>query len=731
MPDRLTRREFLKVGAMAAAATVVSGCTGPLQRTEYLESYVEPPEEGLPGENLWYASTCRQCLSGCGIIVRVSNGRPRKIEGNPLHPLNRGKLCARGQAALQELYDPDRLRNAVRQPVRGSQAYEPLPWDEAVAELSRLISGTEPASIAFLVGNSSSHLRVVANRFANALGARTPVVYTLGDELSGHQTLSLVSEQLYGVEAVPLFDIARADVVFSFGANFLETWLSPVHYSRAYAQMRRGQLGKRGYLVQFEPRLSSTAASADEWVPIRPGSEELVALGLGKIAIEEGLLDGGQYAAFYERVSVPGVIEASGVPADDLERLARIFAAVPSQVAIPGGTVAGQRNGAAALTAVLALNQIAGQLGRPGGVYLPAESTVAGFGLPLVSAYADVKALINDMDAGRVDLLLVHCANPVFELPAASGFREALAKVASVVSFNPAVDETAVWADLILPDHTNLEAWGYHVPAVADRALVSALQPVTRPIYDTRATVDVLLALARELGGDVGQALPWPNEVDFLREAVGVLRDEATPAESFWAEWRRRGGLWPEEGETRSPSASQVLDAPATPAAQASTHDAADYPFLLHVYPSLTLFDGRGANKTWLQESPDPMTTISWQTWIEINPTTAEVLGVQDNDIVRVVSPVGEVEAIVYVYGGIGEGTVGMPIGQGHENYGRYAMGHGSNPAELLLPNVAEYTGALTWAVTPVQVVPTGTSHDLARLESAEGMAFLREAGEH
>jgi anaerobic selenocysteine-containing dehydrogenase len=731
MPDRLTRREFLKVGTMAATACVVSGCTGPLQRTEYLESYVEPPEEGLPGENLWYASTCRQCLAGCGIIVRVSNGRPRKIEGNPLHPLNRGKICARGQAALQELYDPDRLRNAVRQPERGSQAYEPLYWTEALAELLRLIRSTDPASIAILGGNLSTHMWEATKRFAEALGARTPVVYTLGDELNGQQALSLVSEQLYGVETVPLFDIGKADAVFSFGANFLETWLSPVHYSRAYAQMRRGQLGKRGYLVQFEPRLSSTGASADEWVPIRPGSEELIALGLGKIVVEEGLLDGAQRAGFYEQVSVPDVSEASGVPAEDLERLARIFASVPRQVAIPGGTVAGQHNGAAALSAVLALNQVASQLGQPGGVYLPAESPVAGFGLPPVSSFADVSALIDDMDKGRVNLLLVHGINPVFELPVASGFRQALAKVPSVVSFNPAVDETAVQADLILPDHTNLEAWGYHVPPVADRALVSALQPVTRPLYDTRATVDVLLALARELGGDVNRALPWPNEVDFLRETVGALSDGATPGEPFWAEWRRRGGVWPEAAETRSPTASQVPDVPAVPSAQASELDSAEYPYLLHVYPSLTLFDGRGANKTWLQESPDPMTTVSWQTWIEINPTTAEALGVQDNDIVRVVSPVGEVEAIVYVCGGIGEETVAMPVGQGHENYGRYAMGHGSNPAELLVPGVAEYTGALTWAVTPVQVVPTGTSRGLARLESAEGTAFLREAGEH
>ena len=100
---------------MAAAASVVSGCTPSLQRSELLESYVEPPEEGLPGENLWYASTCRQCSAGCGIIVRASEGRARKIEGNPLHPLNQGKLCARGQAALQELWDPDRLQNAVQQ----------------------------------------------------------------------------------------------------------------------------------------------------------------------------------------------------------------------------------------------------------------------------------------------------------------------------------------------------------------------------------------------------------------------------------------------------------------------------------------------------------------------------------------------------------------------------------------------------------------------------------------
>ena len=119
-PTRISRRKFIQLGALTSTAMAVSGCTINLQRSETIEPYVIPPEESLPGENVWYATTCRMCSAGCGIIVRVSNGRARKIEGNPLHPLNAGKTCARGQAGLQYLYNPDRLRNAVRNEARGS-----------------------------------------------------------------------------------------------------------------------------------------------------------------------------------------------------------------------------------------------------------------------------------------------------------------------------------------------------------------------------------------------------------------------------------------------------------------------------------------------------------------------------------------------------------------------------------------------------------------------------------
>jgi anaerobic selenocysteine-containing dehydrogenase len=727
MSNRLTRREFLKAGAVGAAVCVVSGCTPGLQREEFLESYIQPPEEGLPGENLWYASTCRECLAGCGIIVRSSGGRARKIEGNPLHPLNQGRLCARGQAALMALWDPDRLKNAVRQVGRGSRRFEPLYWDEAISYLAGQIKLKDPASVAYLGGNLSTHLWQIVSRFVDALGGRTPVVYTLGDELTGQQTQVQSSEQLFGSAAVPLFDIGQADAVYSFGANFVETWLSPVFYGRAFGQMRRGPLGRRGYLVQFEPRLSSTATIADRWVQVRPGSEGLVALGLGKVIVEEGLAGPPPAPQIYDQVDLGAVAEASGVPAEGLATLARTFAGASSPVAVPGSGITRQQGAADALAAVQALNALTNQLGRPGGVYLSAPPAGELFTPAPLSTYAEVTELIADMAGGRVQVLLIDGGDPLFALPAAQGFAEALNNVPFVVSFSSTVDDTAVQADLILPDHTTMEGWGYYTPALIDRMVVSSMQPIMRPLYDTQATADVLLAVARELGGEVAQALPWPNELDFVQEAVLSLNDGSMSEEAFWSQWRRQGGAWSDTEELQPASASGDFGGAIRLSAPGAGDETADYPYRLLLYPSIALFDGRGANKSWLQETPDPMTTVAWQTWIEISAHTAEELGVEDNDVVNVVSPVGEVPAIVYVYPAISDEVVAMPIGRGHQDYGRFAAGKGSNPMQVLVPEVDESTGGLAWGATRVRIEPTGEQQELARIESPAGVEYMLE----
>ena len=741
MTKRLSRRDFIKIAGIATAATGFA----PVVRSIVLEPYVRPPEEALPGRATWYASTCRQCPAGCGIVVRVINGRAKKIEGNPLHPLNQGKLCARGQAGLQVLYNPDRLRNAVRQTGgRGSRQFEPLYWPDALGLLAEKITTlSNPERLAFWGGLMPDHLYALTARLLDALGAPPPLIFDLGAALEGRAATAQLSQAFFGTPELPVYDLARTEVVFSFGANFLETWMSPVAQSHAYGTLRQGQFGGRGFIVQFEPRLSATAASADEWVPVQPGAEGYVALAIGRIIVEERLGHVGSHrphAVLYQNVDVREMAAASDIPVETLRRLARVFADADQAVAIPGGYLAGQRNGLASMLAVQALNLVVAQIGRVGGVFQSQPGPIVEFRqgppplryegrqAPPVDSFDRALDLIDRMKAGEIDLFLIHGANPMFELPTSADFAGAVQRVPFVVSFSPFVDETAVQTDLILPDHTYLESWGYQVPAPgADRPTVSRQQPVVRPLYDTRATADVLLALAARLGGRAAEALPWPDEVAFLQEIAGQLHgsslgayDARTPA-GFWALWRQYGGWWSEKELLREPEVTEIAQQPLPVVAPQFEGNPEIYPFHLHLYPSLTLTDGRGANLPWLQETPDPMTTASWQTWVELNPETARSLGVGDNDVVRVSSPVGKLEAPVVVYPGVRPDVVAIPIGQGHMDYGRYAERRGRNPLALVVAITDPDTGALAWGATRVRVEATARKQDVARLESLDG----------
>jgi len=730
MTDKISRRNFLKISGGVAVATGIAHRA----RQLIIEPYVRPPEEELPGEATWYASTCRQCPAGCGIIVRVINGRAKKIEGNPLHPLNQGKLCARGQAGIQVLYNPDRLRNAVVQTGgRGSLNFEPIYWSEAIDILAeKLGSVSTPDRVAFLGGLMPSHLYVLISRLLESLDANSPIIYDLHSALEGRRSAVQLSEKLFGAQELPIYDIANAEVIFSFGANFLETWMSPVAQSYAYGTMRQGQFGGRGFLVQFEPRLSATAASADEWIPLKPGVEGYVALALGRIIVEERLGQAGShepYTNLYQNIDIREMAEASQVPLEDLNRLARIFADADQAVAIPGGGLAGQQNGFSSMLAIQSLNLLVAQIGRVGGVFLSQPGPTAAFRqTPETDSFDSITNLVERMSSGEIDLLLIYGANPVYELPASSGFAEAIAQVPYVISFNPFVDETAVRSDLIMPDHTYLESWGYEVPAPgAAKPTVSSQQPVVRPLYDTRSTGDVLIEVANRIGDQSALALPWTDEVSFLQELAVELHGSSLGAydagtqNSFWALWRQYGGWWTEKEIPREPDLTAIAQEPLPASEPTFDGDEGTYPFHLHPYPSIAFSDGRGANLTWLQGTPDPMTTASWGTWVELNPETASSLGVSDDDIVRVISTQGELEAPVVIYPGIRPDVVAIPVGQGHDQFGRFAQGRGSNPISLIATITDPDTGSLAWGATRVRIELTGKQKKLARMESLAG----------
>jgi len=303
-----------------------------------------------------------------------------------------------------------------------------------------------------------------------------------------------------------------------------------------------------------------------------------------------------------------------------------------------------------------------------------------------------------------------------------------VARVPAVVSFSSFVDEIAAQSDLILPDHTYLESWGYQVPAPGgDRPVVTGQQPVVRPLYDTRSTGDVLIALAQRLGGAAAEALPWPDEMTYVQEVASGLHgsslgayDTLTTA-GFWALWRQYGGWWSEQPIPLEPETTKVVLSPLPVVQPSFDGDPSLYPYHLHPYASIVLGDGRGANLPWLQETPDPMTTARWSTWVELNPQTAAGLGVLDDDIVRVISPYGELEAPVVVYPGLRPDVVAIPIGQGHTDYGRFAERRGANPVALLAPATDPEIGSLAWGATRVRLESTGRRRQLARLESLDG----------
>lgn len=730
MMNSITRRQFLYGAAGAGAATGLF----PKVRRVLLEPFVEPPEEALPGKATWYASSCRQCPAGCGIIVRVINGRARKIEGNPAHPLNRGKLCARGQSGLQVLYNPDRITNVLRQrDGRGSRNFEPIYWEEALLTLTDAFTDMADLSrVAFLGNVLPEHLNTLVRRFMDTLGAPPAVIYDLHSALEGRAETAALSQRWFNSPYLPIYDIDRAEVIFSFGANLLETWMSPVAQNVGYGAMRSGEFGGRGLLVQFEPRLSATGASADEWIPVRPGMEGLIAQALGRIIVEEDLGQVGshrEHAPLYRNVNVGDIAATVEIPVDTLYRLARVFANANRSVAIPGGYLSGMTNQQETADAIMALNRTMRRFGREGGVFLPLGVPNETFqGVTSSSSDRSLFDLIDRMRSGQVEILFIYGSNPLYDLPSWMGFGEALNSVPLVVNFNAMVDETAAHSDLVLPTPTYLESWGYQVVSPgADRPAVSGMQPVVEPMREARSVADVLLALSNAIGGSLGEALPWSDEVEFLEQATSHLvgssvgaYDARTPA-GFWSRWRQHGGWWSEKPIRQEPDDSGFPNQPLSSTVATFAGDAAQYPYYLMPYENVALSDGRGASQPWLQETPDPMTTARWSTWVELNPTTADLFGLENNDLVRVISPHGELEAPVVVYPGIRPDVVAIPVGQGHSDYGRFAMDRGSNVMKLIAPVSEGDRSDFPWASTRVRLEPVGIHRELARLESLDG----------
>lgn len=711
----INRRQFLQLTGMAASGSLLGSCGA---KPEKLIPFLVPPEDGaVPGRADYYASTCRQCPAGCGIIVSVSEGNARKIEGNPLHPVNRGKLCARGQAALQSLYHPDRVRQPMRRTgSRGAEWFEPVTWDDAFSFIADRLSSSEgrrAGRVALLSGPLDEITAGAADRFIASVGGRRVAYEPMSTE---YQRMAAMS--VYGTAGLPHYDIGGAEYLLSFGADFLDSFTSPVMYGRAFGRMRRARPTVRGLFAYVGPRMSMTAASADTWLPVRPGTEGILALGLARVILDDlngrrSVLEGsGLDAAEIERLLAPYGPEAVALETGIDRRLvlstARDFARFSPAVAVPGDSVTAHTNGLEAVGAVQLLNLIAGRLDGTDGMGNINPEPPGG-----MTRFSGLRKLIRDMSSGDVDTVFIQGVNPVYSTPRTTGFREALRKTSLVVSFSPIIDDTVLEADIILPDHADLESWGLVSPLVSESpGIIGTLQPVVNPVHDTRPFAEVLISLAETLSGrPSGKSAPAMADMvrEFVRELLG--QPEGPIFDRQWAAILQKGGVF-DEGGIGVP-ASSISGSKIKTKGSVKFHfvgealfsgNESDFPLHLSAYPSPMLFDGRSAHHPWLQEAPDPMSTAVWGSWVEINPSTAEGLGVKHGDLVEVASPVGSLKVPAVIYPAIRPDVVAMPMGQGHKGMGRYAEGTGVNVLDLVDDVMDKENQILAYGATRVRI---------------------------
>ena len=674
----MDRRNFFKIIGVTTAGAATTACGS---KDALIPLLV--PEHNIPiGEEQWHPAVCTECAAGCGTLVRIMGAERvieqkgekvrqrvaavKKIEGNPLDPISGGRLCARGQAVVQALYHPDRLHSAMkRQGDRGKSQFTSVSWDDAVAAAAEKIHAADPSRIVFLTGPNAGSRSVAIQQFLKAIKAPAASVCALADFAIERQA----ADQALGWKGLPVYDIANATHILGVGADFLGGWASPVYYARQFGNFRQGRPGVRGNLFHAESRFSITAGAADRWLPILPGTEPQFIAAVSRFITDQNASD------------VPAMLQACGLEQKRTLEILREFANSKAPLVI-GGASAVHTNSLEAVVASLLLNQKLGNIGKPGGVLAPAPSTVPMETTPLANRLANAQ------------VILIDDANPVYTMPRSSGIVEALNRAETVISFAPIVDDSAVYADFILPDHHPLESTAAVAPVVSDRTGLAIAEPFVLPLYDTQALEKTLSSIAGKMNATYTASTP----ADLVKP---LLKGDAT-----YEEAAREGGLWlaPDAKPAVPRLGKEVPGKDVSLTAAAFTGDAAQFPLFFQPYLSLQFHDGSSSHLPWMQELPDPASSAIWTLPVELDAKTANNLGIADGDLIRVESPNGAIEAPAFIHPAAIPGVVSMAIGAGHTHFGRYASDRGANPLSILAPATEKTTGAIATGATRVKL---------------------------
>jgi anaerobic selenocysteine-containing dehydrogenase len=706
-------------------------------------------------------SVCNLCPGGCGITVRKVADRVTKIEGREGYPVNNGGICPLGASGLQLLYGPWRVPSPLKRVgERGSGKFESITWDEAINEvvqkLGDLRQKGQSHTVACILGSDRGTVSQLFDRFLKAYGSPNFV-----RTASAEDTYELALGLMQGATGSVGYDLENANFILSFGSGLIEGWGSPVRVIQAHSRWRSGNLKKRATVVQIEPRLSNTAAKADNWYPVKPGTEAALALGLAHVIVKESRYDsnfienhtfgfedwsgsGGKTYRGFKRLVLAkyapeAVSEVTGLQANKIVELARAFAKAKRPLAVWGrgkGTVSGSLY---ECMAVHALNALVGNINKPGGVSASPQvatrtwpevdrDTTAWSGLrkpridgagtgryPLTKYLPDRwPQVINGGKAGTIKALLVHDADPYYTTLDSAAVAKAFDHIPFVVSFSTCMDETAYHADLILPNHHYLErSEDIPTPVGLQKPILGLLRPVVSPQFDTRHTGDVLMSIAKSLGGSVADAFPWEDYETVLKETMGEKWDTLKKV-GYIEDAGYKPSTWGQAFGTPSGKFEFYVTAfdqagmkvgkdldylphyePVQPEGNPAT-----YPLILIPTELMRLANGAIGNPPFCTKTLEETELKRNDLFVEVNPKTAAEYGLSEGHRAMLETPKGKAKVLVHLFEGIMPGVIGIPKGLGHTAYDDYLSGKGVSANSLMGVVEDPITGlSATWGI--------------------------------
>lgn len=622
---KLSRRRFLEASGFALTLTAFAGCT----RTpvEVALPLIEQPEGFIPGRTLHFASTCLGCSAGCGLLASVRDGRPLKMEGMLENPLSKGGLCAVGQSLPMGLYDSQRLRHPLT-------AGKPSDWDVVDREINAALEKLRATGGAVRIVTptiTSPTLQATIDHFISGFSDARHVMW---DANSASAILD-AHAQTHGVRVLPRYRFERAQVIISFGADFLGAWISPVEFTAGWRERRTPTVDRQemSYHVQIEGRLSLTGGKADRRLRVSPDSYGAILSQL--------------YVALAKRASL-SVEETSSetlpVAADILEEIEEQLWAARGQA-----LVVSDSQDIKVQVLVNGLNHVLESYGATLDIERPSRQRQGND--------ASLGEFLKELESGKVAALFVLGNDLAHNLPDSDSFTQQLKRVPLIVSSADREDSFAALANYVCPDHHPLESW---LDAEPVEGLVTLSQPLLQPLGKTRS---VLESLAR-----------WSGQVtsayDLVRdqwERVVFPRTDSASFQPFWDQAVQQGFV-------NVPPHAQSAGVFHTETVQLIPIEPADG-YLLELHARVGLLDSRHAHNPWLQELPDPITKVTWDNYVSISPATAKALHLTDGDVARVSVTEGNIaiELPVLVQPGQHDRVLAIPLGYGVRGTDRFA----------------------------------------------------------